>query len=195
MSNPWQAKYTVPIIIINIFGSVYGYCWYSDQMYSTPVKFWLFVPDSPLSTTMFSIVLALSLAGYRNAYFMAIAFAANIKYGLWAVIIISDFWIGGAGIRFEEVMLWVSHLGMALQATIYLASSQIASVKNFARVLAVLSSWMFLNDIVDYYLGLHPYLFVPTQYLLAVFSAAVLSILIILSMLFLSLIKMPSNRR
>lgn len=195
LSNPWQTKYVIPIIIINTFGSVYGYYWYAEQMYLTPVKFWLFVPDSPLSTTMLVVVLVLSLAGYRNVYFTAIAFAANIKYGLWAVVIISDFWIGGGGIRYEEVMLWISHLGMALQGTIYLVASPMAGGNNIAKLLVVLSSWLLLNDIFDYYVGIHPYLFYPTQYLFAAYSAAVLSVFVILLIIFLSLKKFSVDRR
>lgn len=200
LRDPWQVKYTVPLLVVNILGSAYGYYWYAGQLSSTARQLWLFVPDSPLATTMFAAVLFLSLLGYRNIFFSLVAFTACIKYGLWAVIVISDFWAGGGGVRFTEAMLWVSHLGMAAQGAIYVKTCFRGRPREAARsvsgpVLAGLAAWMLLNDFLDYYLGIYPYLYVPDQELLAKFTAVALSLLLILSLKTVTLRKLSENSR
>ncbi|MFZ5632826.1 MAG: DUF1405 domain-containing protein [Bacillota bacterium] len=200
IENPWQAKYTVPILVINILGSAYGYYWYAEQLASTDKELWLFVPDSPLATTMFAAVLLLSLLGFRNVLFSVIALTACIKYGLWAVIIISHFWATGGGIRFPEAMLWVSHLGMAVQGMIYLGPCLFTGSRAgrrfiTGRVVAVTASWMLLNDFLDYYLDIHPYLYEPGQEGLALVAVVGLSLVLILSIKILPFVKMANNSR
>ena len=41
------------ILICNIFGTIYGYHWYSSQLANTPNYFKLFVPDSPTATLFY----------------------------------------------------------------------------------------------------------------------------------------------
>ena len=41
------------LLIINFFGTVYGYYWYLPQLTNTPAKFLIFVPDSPTATLFF----------------------------------------------------------------------------------------------------------------------------------------------
>lgn len=200
LRDPWQVKYTVPLLLVNVAGSVYGYYWYAGQLTSTPKRLWIFVPDSPLATTMFAFVLLLSLFGYRNTFFSLVAFTACIKYGLWAVIIISDFWAGGGGVRFTEAMLWASHIGMAVQGAIYLNTYLSGRPRGAARavsgpVLAGAAAWMLLNDFLDYYLGIYPYLYVPGQKLLAGVSAVSLSLLLILTVKAAPLKKLSDNSR
>jgi uncharacterized membrane protein YpjA len=194
LNNPWQAKYVVPILAVNSIGSVYGYYWYAGQLASTAKKLWLFVPDSPLATTLFTAVLVLSLAGFRSVLLSVVAFTACIKYGLWAVIVISDFWIGGGGIHFEEAMLWVSHMGMAAQGMVYLRPVLSGLARQAggreAGLVAAAACWMFLNDFMDYYLGIYPYLYVQDQEFLASVSAVALSVALLALMAF----KVANNR-
>jgi len=157
LENPWQARYLVLLLVINLFGSAYGYYWYWEQLTTVPRKFLLFVPDSPLATTLLTVVLLLSLLGWRNPLLNVIAFTANIKYGLWAVIIISDNWLSGGAIEFNEVMLWFSHLGMAAQGVVYLRG--ILHNHGLGWVTAATVAWMILNDFVDYRFGVYPYLY------------------------------------
>lgn len=171
--NPWQYKYTVPLLLVNALGSIYGYYWYWDQLTHTAKKVWLFVPDSPLATTLFSMVLVLSLVGFRNRFLELLALTANIKYGFWAVILITDFWFGSGNIRFAESMLWFSHLGMAAQGLIYLFWGTGRSYT--APVIIAVSGWMVLNDFLDYSLGIYPYLYYPGQFLVGVLSAGFLT--------------------
>ena len=74
---------------------------------------WPFVPDSPLSTTLFSLVLVLYLLGKKSSLLSLLAGAFLVKYGLWAVavnlhllvlgesftwinlMLVSSFWHGG----------------------------------------------------------------------------------------------------
>ena len=114
----------IPLVIINAVGSAYGYYWYREQLARTPYYYWPFVPDSPLSTTLVALALLLSLAGTGRLLFQTVALTASIKYGIWAVVMISHYWLQGGPLEFTEGMLWVSHLGMALQGFIYLKTLQ-----------------------------------------------------------------------
>lgn len=197
--DPWQPRYSVPILLVNVVGSVYGYNWYAGQLASTAKKLWLFVPDSPLATTMFAAALALSLLGWRNSLFTLAALTANIKYGLWAVIVITDFWAGGGPVRFSEALLWVSHLGMAAQGAVYLRAALFnpaGSGRGFTgTALSVTAAWMLLNDFLDYYLGIYPYLYEPRQLLLGAVSALSLSVLLVLSIKIIPFLKPAGNSR
>lgn len=196
--DPWQSRFVVPLLLINIMGSAYGYYWYSGQLAETAKKLWLFVPDSPLATTLLAVVLALWLMGCRNALLSLVACTACIKYGIWAVIVITDFWAGGGAIRFPEAMLWVSHLGMAAEGAVYLRTYLFETLPGAGRgftfpVLAAAGAWMLLNDILDYSLGIYPYLYVAGQESLAEASAFCLSLLLVLSAAVLPGIK-PAGR-
>ncbi|MFZ5647869.1 MAG: DUF1405 domain-containing protein [Bacillota bacterium] len=190
LNHPWQFRYVVLLLAVNIPGSVYGYYWYAGQLAATSRKLWLFVPDSPLSTTLFSVVLALSLLGYRNAFLSVVAFTGCIKYGLWAVIIISHFWGTGGGVEFKAAMLWVSHLGMAAQGIIYLRNAGVITLP----VVAGTALWMFINDFLDYHLGIYPYLYEAGQLTLALYSAAVLSGLIVFLLLLMPRKKLSGSK-
>ena len=45
------------LLIVNIFGTIYGYYWYGWQLAETPTIFLPFVPDSPTASLFFVIVL------------------------------------------------------------------------------------------------------------------------------------------
>lgn len=164
--DPRQVRFTAPLIIINFLGSVYGYYWYHGQLAATPPYFWPFVPDSPLSTTLFALALTVRPPGAWGILFQVVAFTASIKYGIWAVVVISQYWIGGGPVEFTEAMLLFSHLGMAAEGAIYLRTIP------FDRTVVLLTgAWMLLNDFMDYGLGLHPYLFAAGQEHLAFVTA------------------------
>ncbi len=163
LENPWRARYAVILLLVNAAGSIYGYFWYHEQLKLTDRYFWLFVPDSPLATTLLVLVLGLSLLGIRNIILDLIAFTANIKYGLWAVFMISDFWIRGGNIDVPELMLWFSHLGMAVQGAIYLKSCSVNFNGNMIIPLITMTAWMLLNDFIDYYFDVYPYLYYAGQ--------------------------------
>ncbi len=98
-----------------------------------------------------------------------------LKYGLWAVVIISDFWLRGGNPVFVQVVLWLSHWGMAFEGFIFLRHIKI-SWKEFT----IIFLWLIFNDFADYYLGLHPYLYAPEQFSVALWSALLLTIFLAL---------------
>lgn len=169
--NPLKSWFLKTLILINILGSIYGYYWYRHQLQATPKYLWFFVPDSPFSTTLTGLALLLILWGKRNSLFEWVAFTSVIKYGIWAVVIISHFGLTGGIIEPEIWMLWFSHLGMALEGFIFLRHVK-ASRKEIYLGLA----WMLFNDILDYCLGIHPYLYAAYQWPIALITAIGLSL-------------------
>jgi len=168
------------LIIINILGSIYGYYWYRGQLAATPVKHWLFVPDSPLSTTLFALAIIFLLYQKRKVLLLSfLAFITVIKYGFWAVFVNTHYWLLAGQIHWVEVMLWLSHLGMAVQGIIYLII--------FPPALwewGVVSIWLVINDYVDYAWGLHPYLYLAEQLsVVQPFTFCLTAVLIITSLL------------
>lgn len=169
--NPFQSWFLVTLVIINLLGSIYGYYWYRYQLAATPKYLWFFVPDSPMSTTLTGLALLLMLLGKRNSLFEWLSFTAVIKYGIWAVVIISHYGLTGGTIEPEIWMLWFSHLGMALEGIIYLRQVD----ASWSEVLFG-GAWMLFNDFLDYVLGIYPYLYASYQWLTALLTAVGLSL-------------------
>ena len=182
--NPWQKHFLLPLLIINFFGSIYGYHWYAGQLAETPPALWPLVPDSPLATTMFALMAALFLWGIRSGTVRALACATCIKYGLWAVVLITHYWLSGGEIARDEVFLWFSHLGMALQGWIYLRTLNAAPAQG-----AWAAAWMIANDAADYYYKLHPYLYMPGQFDIALGTALIITALMSSRLLFPGIVK------
>ncbi|HOV80556.1 MAG TPA: DUF1405 domain-containing protein [Bacillota bacterium] len=177
LRDPWQARFSIPLIIINASGSVFGYLWYRGQLAGTPFYFWPFVPDSPLAVTFFASALALGMAGAVNPLFQSIAVTAPIKYGVWATVVIVHYWLGGGPVESVEVMLMLSHIGMFVEGAVFLRSMQFG-----LPVVLSTWAWMFINDIMDYAAGLHPFLFAEGQESLAFFAAFLLTFAIVVYM-------------
>lgn len=134
---------------INFVGSLYGFYWYWPQLQQTPVWQWLIVPDSPGSTFLLCIWLALMLAGadWRRPamqWLGAIAFVSNMKYGLWTATVLPT-----AGMRFgwefDFVHLSLSHAGMWVQAMIFARFYKPALAPAVGALL-----FMWFQDVIDY---------------------------------------------
>jgi uncharacterized membrane protein YpjA len=141
------------LFVVNVFGTIYGYYWYKNQLLST--DWWLlpFVPDSPTASLFFSFVLLAFLLGRKWPLLEAFAAITLVKYGIWATVMI--FWTASLGgpMYWEHYMLVFSHLGMALQAVLY------APFFSFRKKhLVIVAVWVITNDIVDYTLGVFPWL-------------------------------------
>lgn len=168
--NPYRPWFLKTLLVINFLGSLYGYYWYHEQLAATPWFWWVFTPDSPLSTTLFALVLALALIGRENNLLRLVAAASVIKYGLWACVVILDYWLQGAKVAPVEAMLFLSHLGMAAEGYLFLRHWSLTF-----REALLTGGWLLLNDYVDYVLGWHPYLFREDQVALAALTAVLLS--------------------
>lgn len=173
-ADPWQQPVFMSLlIVINLLGSLYGYYWYHQQLAAAELYFWPVIPDSPLSTTLFFMALLLALLGWRLPVLQTLATAMCIKYGIWAVALISHYWINHGQIELTEMMLWASHLGMVIQGIWFLNKLYIST-----RAVLVLAVWLLFNDAMDYLLNLHPYLFAADQLIFAGVLAVTLSILL-----------------
>lgn len=158
------------LILINGIGTLYGYYWYRNQLASTETWYLLpFVPDSPTASLFFTVFLLLFLFQKRSGLIEAFAAVTLVKYGTWAVLMLV--WTGllGGQLNWTHYMLIVSHLGMALEALLYIPYFRF----NYFH-LALVAVWVFLNDLLDYTIPIFPWLdpvlhpFLPYIFLITV---------------------------
>lgn len=155
------------LAIFYVPGTIYGYFWYGDQLADTWVEepHWLlpFVPDSPTASLFFTIALlwlwvrpapnASPVVRAVRSAVEALGVVTSIKYGVWACSIIFAGAAQGEPLMWEHWMLVGSHGAMAIFALLY------ARFFHFgAAGLAFAAGWTFLNDGLDYGLGIYPYL-------------------------------------
>lgn len=154
LDRPW---FLWSLIAINFGGSIYGFYWYKDQLATIGGWLNLFVPDSPTASSAFTLVLLLFAFRKKNHLLEAFAAVTLFKYGIWAVVMIVAGAAFATGPFFAELswqhwMLIGSHLGMAAQAVLY---SRFYTFQ--ARHLLMVGAWTYLNDALDYGLGIHPW--------------------------------------
>nr|WP_054942132.1 DUF1405 domain-containing protein [Paenibacillus ihuae] len=151
------------LIIVNFLGTIYGYIWYGNQLAFTAENYqvWLlpFVPDSPTASLFFTVSLLLMLyppKGLKGTLVRelieALAVVTSVKYGIWAVSMIFAGGYQGDSVSWQDWMLVVSHTGMAVEALIY------ARFFSFRRMLPLAVLWTLANDMVDYSVGIYPWL-------------------------------------
>ncbi len=139
-------RLAVPIALINLVGTAFGFWYYRFQFASTPIVAWPLVPDSPLAT----LFIGLSLLAYRFEYeadwLHSLAFFGALKLGLWTPFV-QLFLNGPTGIAtWLYVFLITSHLAMAAEAFL------VHRYATFSiRAVAVGVFWYGLNDLVDYF--------------------------------------------
>ena len=167
---PLDERWLYLLIPLNILGAIYGFNWYRDQLASTPLKYWPVVPDSPLSTLLFGLVLLGIRLGRRNRLLEGVAYISMVKYGLWTMFVFAQCWWARRAAFPEEAFLFASHLGMAVEAVLY-ARYYFPG----RRAIITASLWTFFNDYMDYVRGFHPYLpmmeFYPTVRLVSVLTS------------------------
>jgi uncharacterized membrane protein YpjA len=138
--------------LLNLAGTMFGFYYYAGQLQATEPVFWVFVPDSPLSTLAAAAVFLLYLRGRQNSLLETFAFFGNLKYGIWTVFVL--FYMQQGFLQYQSLPLHVflitSHLFMVLQAFVILEISEI-SWKPFLAAL----TWFLVNDGLDYTLGIH----------------------------------------
>lgn len=148
LTNP---VYFWAIMTVNIFGVLYGFFWYQNQLATRPIHFWLFIPDCPGAVLLFLVWIVLIRLKKPARTFRVLAITALIKYGIWTVGVIGLNWIENGIQYWENVMLFISHWGMLLLGIVFAAKMKISR-----QALLVTSFWLILNDFIDYYFQVYP---------------------------------------
>lgn len=138
---------------VNLFGTIYGFYWYRDQLLSTEWYLLPFVPDSPTASLFFTLFLLAMLLNKKWLYIESFAAVTLFKYGIWATVMIV--WTGflGGDLTWQHYMLITSHLGMAIQSLLYIPYFSFGK-----RHLLVIALWTLTNDYLDYTLHIFPWL-------------------------------------
>lgn len=147
------------LLIVNLFGTIYGYYWYRHQLAVTEPIYYIFVPDSPTASLFFCIAVIGWLLGKHYKLMEVLALITLVKYGLWAVAMnlltfAETGYLGSAG-----WMLVISHFLMAVQAVLYLPKYRFT--KWHVIVAAI---WTLHNDVIDYLFGQMPFYRVINDY-------------------------------
>ncbi len=141
------------LLIINFLGTIYGFIWYGNQLADTPGYLRLFVPDSPTGSGLFTLVLLTYLVGRHIPVLEALAGITNFKYGVWAVAVIIAGWCLGREVYWTDVMLLVSHTGMAIESVLYARFFKLSWLP-----VGIAALWTLNNDFLDYVMDIHPWL-------------------------------------
>lgn len=158
-------KVLLLLFIINLLGTVWGFEWYRLQLLETPKIAWPLVADSPTATLFFTITLFSLLIQKRWPLIEAFAAVTLFKYGIWACLMIIWTYKLGGPLTWEHYLLIFSHLGMALQAILFI------SIYTFKKKhLIIVAIWTIFNDMMDYTFEIYPSLsyrldpYLPTQF-------------------------------
>lgn len=146
-------KILLAAMLTNLAGAAFGFLYYESMFTALPLKYWIFIPDSPLSTLLFSISILLMLIGRKNNLLSFAACVYVMKYGFWTVFVIlfySDYFLAPQNAPFYWLM-FVLHLGMVLEPVLILRT-----IEPKRGHLFFLLSWFLLNDYVDYWLDITP---------------------------------------
>ncbi|WP_068775423.1 DUF1405 domain-containing protein [Paenibacillus sp. FJAT-26967] len=155
------------LFAVNALGTVYGYYWYKGQLEDTflfePLWYLPFVPDSPTASLFFTLTLIYLLVADRNkglglgkrsvlrGFVEAFGLITSVKYGIWAVAMIWSGYAMGDTIVWQDWMLTLSHLGMALEVLLFAAYTTY-SISSIVLV----AIWIYANDWMDYEQGIFP---------------------------------------
>jgi uncharacterized membrane protein YpjA len=165
------------LLIVNFFGTVYGYYWYRSQLVNTPPKFLLFVPDSPTASLFFLFVLVAFILGKNWPLLEALALVTLVKYGIWAVVMNGLVFIVQGGLDPIGLMLVASHGAMAIQGLLYAPFYRFKTWH-----LVVTGIWTLHNDVIDYVFFMMPTYHMLDEYIqqigyftfwLSIFSLAI----------------------
>jgi len=162
------------LVGINLSSAVLGYIyWYGDAILASPPYFWPFVPDSPLSATLFAFALLAYYRGRPMPLLGLLAVTGCIKYGLWTDWVWFTNSLSGGTYDLEAVVLSLNHFGMVLEGLTLLPLLSFG-----LREVALVAAWYGANDLVDYAVGRRPRLPNPEDLqLIAGFSVATTGVL------------------
>lgn len=148
----YNRPFLIFLLICNVLGTIYGYDWYSGQLYITPTYFLPFVPDSPTASLFLSIAIGLLLLNRSSSIIQALAFVTLVKYGVWAVIMNIIMFIIDGDITINGLMLLLSHGIMALQVFYFYPRFNITTIGFIVSFI-----WVLVNDYIDYVKMQFPY--------------------------------------
>lgn len=148
---PGRRGWFWPLAAINLAGFGFGVWWYWGQIASTPWYLLPLVPDSPLSTLLFGVLLLFLRQGRQPPVLAGVAYVNMIKYGLWTPFIIGGGVCLTGRVAFDDVHLTLSHLGMAAEAVVYARYFPVGW-----RYLLIGAACNLINDGADYFGGLNP---------------------------------------
>ena len=140
-----QKNFLILLLLINLFGTIYGYLWYGSQLEITPTIFIPFVPDSPTATLFFTIFLLFFIFGKNVPYIEALAVTSLFKYGVWAVAMNLLTLLVNGELVWQGYMLIGSHAAMAIQGLLYIPYYKIK-----LKHLTVAAIVLLHNEIIDY---------------------------------------------
>jgi uncharacterized membrane protein YpjA len=139
------------LLVINVFGTIYGYYWYVPQLVNTPAIFIPFVPDSPTASLFFVFVIIAFLLKTNWPLMEALAIVTLFKYGIWAVIMNLLVLNVTGNLHWSGYMLMASHFAMAVEGMLY------APYYRFKLWhLAVAAIVALHNEIIDYVFMMMP---------------------------------------
>lgn len=151
------------VFLVNVLGTIYGYIWYWDQIVETittmPAWLVLFVPDSPTASLWFTVSLGIllfapkSASSYIAGLIAALGAISSVKYGVWAVAMNAAVAYQGEPLVWEEWMLIASHLGMAVEALLFIGRFRVRPAH-----LVISLGLLFFNDFLDYNELIYPWL-------------------------------------
>ncbi len=135
------------LILANLFGFGIGMLFYWQQMLSVNPVFWIFIPDCPLYVALAALFY---LGWVKNDLLRTITAIGLVKYALWTEFAL--FYYSGYFLTVPFGWLLVfEHIGMGLQFLVFSRAFD-------KRWIAVSIGWFLLNDFVDYFFGMHPFL-------------------------------------
>ncbi len=158
-----QKWFIFVLFMINLLGSIYGFYWYQEQLLETPSKWLVFVPDSPMASSFFTLFLIVYFFKKKAPLIEAFASITLFKYGIWATaVILWGAWTIEPSVKsifmvqtitWVDLMLMISHLGMAFQAILFFKKYSYGFLSIF-----LVGIWIFANDFIDYTKDMHPWL-------------------------------------
>lgn len=148
------------LLLINLFGTIYGYYWYRYQLADTLPHFIIFVPDSPTASLFFVFVLIAFLLRKNWPLLEALAIVTLFKYGIWAVVMNLLVYVVSGELDKAAIMLIISHGAMAIQGVLYAPFYRIKSWH-----LAVVAIWTLHNDVIDYVFQMMPRYHMLNEYM------------------------------
>lgn len=147
MERSWAVLYL--LVAINILGIIGGYYFYYDQLASSPLYLWPFIPDCPVYVMVFTFALLLTLYGYELKLLNYIAAVGMMKYGAWtlmALLLFSDHFFSGPVWVISSV-LFILHIGMFSEGLLLIPKK--LNIFHFSAGFL----WFIINDYFDYFYG------------------------------------------